>query len=180
MNLHLGINEIVWHSVRSFKFNLHILLILGVVLFVTHFGSALYRDNVGSFQCKYMKYEEKKIYKKYKAMVKRSLEYEFGWSCDQVFYFYSIVCDLYLFLKKKIQNYKHNFAVCSFRYRKCDVKYISFCPGFKYTHIWTCLPFCWVIKKMKLEMLLFIFIVKYMWFTVIQMYFLISQMISTF
>lgn len=87
MNLHLGINEIVWHSVRSFKFHLHILLILGVVLFVTHFGSALYRDNVGSFQCKYMKYEEKKIYKKYKAMVKRSLEYEFGWSCDQVFLF---------------------------------------------------------------------------------------------
>lgn len=100
MNLHLGINEIVWHSVRSFKFHLHILLISGVVLFVTHFGSALYRDNVGSFQCKYMKYE-KKIYKKYKAMVKRSLEYEFGWSCDQVFYFYTIVCDLYLFLKKK-------------------------------------------------------------------------------
>lgn len=47
-----------------------------------------------------MKYE-KKIYKKYKAMVKRSLEYEFGWSCDQVFYFYTIVCDLYFFLKKK-------------------------------------------------------------------------------
>lgn len=60
MNLHLGINEIVWHSVRSFKFHLHILLISGVVLFVTHFGSALYRDNVGSFQCKYMKYEKKK------------------------------------------------------------------------------------------------------------------------
>lgn len=84
------------------------------------------------------------------------------------------------FWRKKIQNYKHNLALCSFRYRKCDVKYISFCPGFKYTHIWTCLPFCWVIKKMKLEMLLFIFIVKYMWFTVIQMYLLISQMISTF
>lgn len=48
-----------------------------------------------------MKYE-KKIYKKYKAMVKRSLEYEFGWLCDQrFFYFYTIVCDLYLFLKKK-------------------------------------------------------------------------------
>lgn len=43
---------------------------------------------------------KKKIYKKYKAMVKRSLEYEFGWSCDQVFNFYTIVCDLY-FLKKK-------------------------------------------------------------------------------
>lgn len=68
-------------------------------------------------------------------MVKRSLEYEFGWSCDQVFYFYTIVCDLYLFLKKKNQNYKHNLALCSFRYRKCDVKYISFCPVLKYTHI---------------------------------------------
>lgn len=188
MNLHLGINEIVWHSVRSFKFHLHILLISGVVLFVTHFGSALYRDNVGSFQCKYcfnemIVYEiwKKYIYKKYKAMVKRSLEYEFGWSCDQRFFIFILLFVTYIcFWKKKIQNYKHNLALCSFRYRKCDVKYISFCPVLKYTHIWTCLPFCWVIKKMKLEMLLFIFIVKYMWFTVIQMYFLISQMISSF
>lgn len=189
MNLHLGINEIVWHSLRSFKFHLHILLISGVVLFVTHFGSALYRDNVGSFQCKYMKYE-KKIYKKYKAMVKRSLEYKFGWSCDQRFFIFILLFVTYIcFWKKKIQNYKHNLALCSFRYRKCDVKNIYFCPVLKYTHIWTCLPFWWVIKKMKLEMvikkmklemLLFIFIVKYMWFRVIQMYFLISQMISSF
>lgn len=31
-------------------------------------------------------------------MVKRSLEYEFGRLCDQGFIFYTIVCDLYLFL----------------------------------------------------------------------------------
>lgn len=49
MNIYLGINEIVWYSVRSFKFYLYIFLILGVVLFVMYFGSVLYRDNVGSF-----------------------------------------------------------------------------------------------------------------------------------
>lgn len=122
MNLHLGINEIVWHSVRSFKFHLHILLISGVVLFVTHFGSALYRDNVGSFQCKYcfnemIVYEiwKKKIYKKFKAMVKRSLEYEFGWSCDQRFFIFILLFVTYIcFWKKKkfrIINITLHYAV---------------------------------------------------------------------
>lgn len=59
-----------------------------------------------------MKYE-KKIYKKYKAMVKRSLEYEFGWSCDQVFYFYTIVCDIFVFEEKKFRiiNITLHYAV---------------------------------------------------------------------
>lgn len=187
MNLHLGINEIVWHSVRSFKFHLHILLISGVVLFVTHYGSALYRDNVGSFQCKYC-FNEMIVYEIWKKKSIRNIKQWWNVHLNMnlvshvikgFLFLYYCLWLIFVFEKKKIQNYKHNLALCSFRYRKCDVKYISFCPVLKYTHIWTCLPFCWVIKKMKLEML-FIFIVKYMWFTVIQMYFLISQMISSF
>lgn len=73
MNLHLGLNEIVWHSVRSFKFHLHILLISGVVLFVTHFGSALYRDNVGSFQCKYC-FNEMIVYEIWKKKSIRNIK----------------------------------------------------------------------------------------------------------
>lgn len=147
MNLHLGINEIVWHSVRSFKFHLHILLISGVVLFVTHFGSALYRDNVGSFQCKYMKYEKKKSIRNIKQWWNVHLNMNLVGHVIRFFIFILLFVTYICFWRKKIQNYKHNLALCSFRYRKCDVKYVSFCPVLKYTHIWTCLPFCWVIKN---------------------------------
>lgn len=145
MNLHLGINEIVWHSVRSFKFHLHILLISGVVLFVTHFGSALYRDNVGSFQCKYC-FNEMIVYEIWKKKSIRNIKQWWnvhlnmnlvGHVIKGFFIFILLFVTYICFWKKKFQNYKHNLALCSFRYRKCDVKYISFCPVLKYTHIWT-------------------------------------------
>lgn len=47
----LYINEIIWYS----EFYLFIFFILGLVIYVMVLSSVLYRDNVGSFLCKYMK-----------------------------------------------------------------------------------------------------------------------------